>query len=146
MDHHNDTMTRQHRIRPIHTAIGEGAYPRLVRLLHRDFHPIEIRPYEESMLLLLWEPNGTPGWTACHFAASQFVPAGWWEWILRIQAASVHRRVPTFSSSANNNQEVNRRMNMFLESKNALGQTVTDIFFRSYVRPVRTLLVIERMV
>jgi hypothetical protein len=93
---------------------------------------------------LLWETNGTGGWTACHYAAGNFVPTEWWEWILQLASSTVpsiaeqqqqeQQRTSSTTTSFNNNKKNNNR---FLHTKNALGQTFIDIFFRSYLRPVR---------
>lgn len=98
----------------IHNFLENGAYHELVDLFEKS----------NSNSSLLWKENGSAGWTACHFAASQFMPTEWWEWIMN-QAS-----VPYLDLKNN-----------FLHSKNALGQTVIDIFFRSYVRPVRSFIV-----
>jgi hypothetical protein len=66
---------------------------------------------------LLWEANST-GWTAVHYAASHFLPVEWWEWILERAVA------------------VGDAAERFMTCKNALGQSVIDVFLRSYLEPL----------
>jgi hypothetical protein len=108
----------------IHNLIENGDYNELVEFFEKKLHYCT-----SSSSLLLWKENGSAGWTACHFAASQIVPTEWWEWITNQAVTTDSWNTTTGTSSTKGNN--------FLYCKNALGQTVVDIFFRSYIRPVR---------
>ena len=130
--------SRNRRIVTIHKAIEDGTYHNLKHLLsvgrqHQHHQRTTLHhnnidePVQSSSSLyydctLLWESNGPAGWTACHFAASNFVPTEWWKWIME------HASLAPLHDTNNTN--------LFVATKNALGQTVVDIFFRSYIRPV----------
>jgi hypothetical protein len=87
----------------IHQAIRDGEYASLSRLVKENEHQV------------LWESNSS-GWTAIHYAASHFLPAEWWVWILSRAAVTSGDE--------------------FFDSKTALGETCFDIFLRSYIDPL----------
>lgn len=64
---------------------------------------------------ILWTPNSM-GWTAVHIAASHRMPLPTWEWIVSI-AASISQE-------------------NFLTSLTCTGQSVVELFFRTYMCPL----------
>jgi hypothetical protein len=68
-----------------------------------------------------WEPTTTTtGWTVVHFAAAHFVPIEWWQWIV----GRASRSDPA----------------AFYQQRTGLGETVLDIFFTTFLNPVRAYL------
>lgn len=96
------------RTQTIHKAIRDGEYAALPDLVG-------------SSPELLWRPNQS-GWTAVHYAAAHFLPTEWWQWVLE--------RAVQAESSEDSDE------NRFMTCRNALGQTVTDIFWKSYFDPL----------
>jgi hypothetical protein len=91
----------------------------------------------------LWERNGTSTgrWTACHCAAGNFVPTECWECKLQSASSTTTSTLPSLAEqqqhrTSSTTSLSNDKVNSFLHNKNALGQTVIDIFFRSHIRPV----------
>jgi hypothetical protein len=71
---------------------------------------------------VLWKANDSSGWTALHLAAlSHSIPIDLWKWLL--------------------NKAAGQGSLQFWKRKNALGSSVLDIFFRSYLRPVSVCIV-----
>jgi hypothetical protein len=108
----------------VQKAIVEDAWDRLFNLVdnkedddrEHDDAPIgkhnNYKPHQ-----FWWEPTtATTGWTVVHFAAAHFVPIEWWKWI--VWQAS--RSDPT----------------AFYKQRTALGETVFDIFFKTFLNPV----------
>ena len=80
---------------------------------------------------VLWEANSS-GWTALHYAASHFLPMEWWRWILE-------RAVGGPDSNHNQSKADDGKggyPERFQTVRNDLGETVVDIFFRSFLAPL----------
>lgn len=109
-------------ISSIHKAIRDGDYERLAECLEQADNS---RACTSSRCKnILWEPN-VSGWTAVHFAAAHFLPLEWWEWILRRAA----------DDDDDDETEMSRFAFHHEYQRAALGQSVLDIFLKSFFDP-----------
>ena len=100
-----------------------------------------------------WQANAS-GWTALHYAASQFIPLEWWEWILIAQqqqqekdltAASLPFAQPNVHTNDYEKKQDSIAMNLdtgcesnnrFFTQVNEVGQSIFDIWACTAVQPL----------
>lgn len=103
----NQQQQQQQRLRTFHQAIQNGEWNSLPELLKN-----------KSTADLWWHANAS-GWTAVHFAASQFLPLSTWDWILRQATAD----------TAKNQKRLTTQ-------RNHVGQTVLDVCVQTALTPL----------
>ena len=131
-------MSRVHLASQVHKAIRDGDYEWLPDLVTTPTHSAS--GFSSSTGAggrggadILWEANSS-GWTALHYAASHFLPLEWWRWILeRSVDDGGNHNIDNNNMDRHNVPEYHHR---FQTVRNDLGETVLDIFFRSFLSPL----------
>ncbi|KAL7581555.1 hypothetical protein ACA910_022118 [Epithemia clementina (nom. ined.)] len=132
-------MSRVHLASQVHKAIRDGEYAWLPDLVvasptnHNNGGStnisLNLNNNDNNAAEILWEANSS-GWTALHYAASHFLPLEWWRWILERAVSG------SPSCGSDNSNHINGYHHRFQTVRNDLGETVLDIFFRSFLAPL----------